>query len=59
MNMEKLQARIKFRSKSGQSAMEYFIIISLVLAVIISSGFIGHMRDAFHGYFDAAVERMR
>lgn len=57
--MEKLQAKIKFRSKSGQSAMEYFIIVSVLLAVIISSGFIGQMRDAFRGYFDAAVERMR
>lgn len=59
MKMEKLEARIKFRSKSGQSAMEYFIIISVLLAVIINSGFIGQMRDAFRGYFDAAVERMR
>jgi len=39
----------------GQSTMEYFIILSVVLTAILATGFIGRMRGAFDTYFTRAV----
>ena len=40
---------------SGQSVVEYFIILVVVLAALLSTGFIDRMRGAFETYFNKAV----
>lgn len=42
------------RKNLGQSVAEYIIITSVLLAAVLATGFIGHMRSAFARYFDAA-----
>jgi uncharacterized protein (UPF0333 family) len=44
----------KLISKKGQNAMEYIIIMSVVVAGILAIGFIGRMRGAFSTYFNKA-----
>ena len=39
----------------GQSAIEYLVVLTVVLAVILSSGFIGRIRDSFNIYFTNAA----
>jgi uncharacterized protein (UPF0333 family) len=39
----------------GQSTMEYLIILGVVLAALISTGFITKIRSAFQSYFSGAV----
>jgi len=41
--------------KRGQSIVEYVVILSVILASLIFTGFIGRVRGAFQTYFDAAV----
>ncbi len=44
----------KLSKKSGQSAIEYVLIMSVVLVAILAVGFIDHMRGAFGEYFTRA-----
>jgi len=44
----------KLSKKSGQSAIEYALIMSVFLAAILAVGFIGRMRTAFDNYFTRA-----
>lgn len=39
----------------GQSVIEYFVVLTVILAAILSSGFIDRLRDAFDIYFDKAA----
>lgn len=41
--------------RKGQSTMEYFIILAVVLTAILASGFIGRLRGAFDIYFTRAT----
>lgn len=41
--------------RKGQSVMEYFIILAVVLTAILATGFIGRMRGAFGIYFTRAA----
>jgi len=43
----------------GQTIIEYFVIMAIVLAVILSSGFIGRIRSGFQAYFNSAAANMR
>lgn len=45
--------------KKGQSVIEYFVIMTAILGVILSSGVIERIRGHFDRYFNSAVERMR
>lgn len=40
---------------SGQSVIEYFVVLTVILAVILSSGFLGRIRNAFDIYFTTAA----
>lgn len=44
----------KLSKKSGQSAIEYVLIMSVFLAAILAVGFIGRIRGAFDTYFTNA-----
>lgn len=41
--------------RKGQSTMEYFIILAVVLTAILATGFIDRMRGAFDTYFTRAT----
>lgn len=43
----------------AQTVIEYFIIATVLLGVILSSGVIERFRNSFQGYFDTAVEQMK
>jgi uncharacterized protein (UPF0333 family) len=43
------------KNKKGQSSIEYFVIMVVILAAIVSTGFIDRMRNAFDEYFNNAV----
>jgi exopolysaccharide biosynthesis protein len=44
---------------SGQSVIEYFIMMALILAAILSTGFIEHIRGGFKAYFNSAVSHLK
>ena len=46
------------KNRKGQSAVEYFIIFTIILVLVITTGTIGRIRTAFEGYFNKAVEHM-
>lgn len=43
---------------SGQSVLEYFIIMVVVLSAILSCGFIDKIRGGFNAYFTKASDAM-
>lgn len=43
----------------AQSTIEYFVILTLILAAILSSRVIERVRGGFQGYFNSAVERLK
>jgi len=43
------------KPNSGQSVSEYFIIMTVITAVIIASGFLGKIKSTFDVYFDKAA----
>ena len=43
------------RRISAQSVIEYFVVMSIILAVILSSGIIDTIRGSFTDYFNRAV----
>jgi len=43
----------------AQSTIEYFLILTVLLAAILSSRIIERVRGGFQGYFNSAVERLR
>lgn len=45
--------------KTGQSTVEYFLIMVVILVAVLSTGFIGRIRGAFRTYFDNAVTYLR
>jgi len=47
------------KKTNGQTVIEYFIIMVIILAVILSTGFIDRVRNSFQGYFSDAAARMR
>lgn len=42
----------------GQSVIEYFVVLTVILAAILSSGFLDRIRVAFDGYFDRAANEI-
>jgi len=44
---------------AGQSVIEYFVILALVMVVIASSGFIDTVRNAFYDYFNRGVAYLK
>lgn len=42
------------RPKRGQSIAEYFIIMTVVLAAILATGFIDNIKGVFRDYFTRA-----
>jgi len=44
----------RLKLKSAQAVAEYTLIMSVVLAVILSIGFIDRVRDTFTAYFNKA-----
>jgi hypothetical protein len=44
---------------SGQSVIEYFIMMALILAAILSTGVIERIRGGFQGYFNSAVSHLK
>ncbi|MHB8154812.1 MAG: hypothetical protein ACYDFR_02020 [Candidatus Omnitrophota bacterium] len=47
------------RQVSGQSMIEYFVVLALVMAVVVSSGFIDTVRNAFYNYFNRGVADLK
>lgn len=45
--------------KTGQSTMEYFIIMCIILAAILSVGFIDNIRGTFQKYFTKAAAQLQ
>ena len=43
----------------GQSTIEYFVILTVILAAILSTGVIERIRGGFEVYFNSAVERIK
>lgn len=41
-------------SKFGQSSIEYMLLFAAMIVALIASGFIGNVRNAFQGVFNAA-----
>jgi hypothetical protein len=42
--------------RKGQSVTEYFIIMTVVLAAILATGFIDNIRGVFRNYFTKAAD---
>ena len=48
------------KQASGQRIIEYFIIFTLILTAVFSTGIIERMRrNTFDAYFDKAIAQMR
>ena len=47
------------KTRAGQSVIEYFVILTVILAVILSTGFIERMRGTFDTYFNKAVVNLK
>ena len=45
----------KLGVRGGQSVIEYFVVLTVILAVILSSGFLSRIRNAFVLYFTTAA----
>jgi hypothetical protein len=43
------------RKTKAQSVIEYFVIMTVILAVILSTGVIDKIRSGFQTYFDKAA----
>lgn len=43
---------------SAQSVIEYLVIITAIMALLLSSGIVERMKGVFEGYFNQAVERL-
>jgi len=48
----------KFKLR-GQVIIEYFLLMTVILAAILSTSFITQVRLSFEGYFKQAVERIK
>lgn len=47
------------KRNKGQNTIEYFIIMTIILAAILSSRIIERVRGGFEGYFNSAAERIK
>ncbi|MDD5691708.1 MAG: hypothetical protein PHP10_00865 [Candidatus Omnitrophica bacterium] len=47
------------RHISGQSVIEYFVILTLLMVLVASSGFIDTVRNAFYDYFNRGVAYLK
>ncbi|MFA5145740.1 MAG: hypothetical protein WC723_07095 [Candidatus Omnitrophota bacterium] len=47
------------RKSKGQSVIEYFVVLALLMALAVSSGFINTVRDAFYNYFNRGVAYLK
>jgi hypothetical protein len=43
------------KNKKAQSIMEYMLIMTVVIAAIISVGFLDNVKGIFRNYFDSMV----
>ncbi|MEK6727836.1 MAG: hypothetical protein AABY28_04085 [Candidatus Omnitrophota bacterium] len=43
---------------SAQSSIEYLVVLTVVLAAILSSGILGRIRNAFNIYFTTAAGKI-
>jgi len=41
--------------KRGQSVSEYFIVMTVILAALLATGFIDNVREVFRTYFTKAT----
>ncbi len=48
----------KTHSNSGQSIAEYFIILVVILAAVLSVGFLDKIRGSFNNYFTVQQARI-
>ena len=46
------------RKRKAQSVIEYFVVVTVILAAILSSGFLDRIRAAFDTYFDRAANEI-
>lgn len=44
------------RRMSAQSVIEYFVVMTIILAAILSTGVIDRIRGGFQIYFDRAAD---
>lgn len=44
------------RKTRAQSVIEYFVILTVILAVILSTGVIDKIRSSFEAYFNKAAD---
>jgi hypothetical protein len=44
-----------FKKAKGQIIVEYFVTMVVILAVVLSTGFIGRVRSIFSTYFTKAA----
>lgn len=42
--------------KLAQSVLEYFIIMTVILAAVLATGFVGNVKDVFRTYFTKAAD---
>lgn len=50
--------RIILKSRSGQTVVEYFIIFAVILAAILSTGFLDRIKNAFDNYLNRSQTRI-
>lgn len=43
------------KPKLAQSVLEYFIIMTVILAAVLASGFLGRVKGVFGSYFNKAA----
>lgn len=44
------------RPNLGQSTAEYFILMAVILAVVLATGFIDNVKGVFRSYFTKATD---
>lgn len=47
------------KTRAGQSLIEYFVILTVILAAVLSTGIIDRVHQAFDDYFTDAIEYLR
>lgn len=43
------------KRNSGQTTAEYFILTAVILAALLATGFLGHVKDSFQAYCAQSV----
>ncbi|MDD5408934.1 MAG: hypothetical protein PHC71_02455 [Candidatus Omnitrophica bacterium] len=47
------------KDTKGQSVIEYFVVLALLMALAVSSGFIDTVRKSFYDYFNRGITYLK